>query len=225
MNTLLRAGLACLAAVPLLGARAAAAGVVPLDVEFKLTDKDYAPLAGVPVRPVLGAADWQAPDAGVPIVTAADGTARFTTEALVDRRLRWSNVGFTPLRIPFRSDHIWIAAELAYAIPKRGGGDDTVHHWLYTADIDRDPGGDCSTDDIDKVYEPGADGRFNKLVGTNGAGPNFHFLVDGLILNTAGYKLWDFMLSPPDAGDGAAKHWHLKLGVMRLPKPRLPDTN
>jgi len=223
MQGFLHGFLVCLA-LPLLFARAAAAGTVPLEVEFKLTDIDYKPLAGVPLRLVLGAEDWQAPDAGVRVVTAQDGTARFTTQAVVDRRWRFSNIGFTPLRMPFRSDHIWIAAEMAYAIPKRGGGDDTVHHWLYTADIDRDPGGDCSTDDLDKVYETGADGRFTKLVGSNGAGPNFHFLVDGLILGTAGYKLWEFMLSP-DATAAPGTRWHLKLAIMRLPKPRLPASN
>jgi len=79
-------------------------------------------------------------------------------------------------------------AELEFGVPKKDGGD-TVHHWLYTADIDRDSGGDCSTDDLDKVYEAGPDGRFTKLVGSNASGPNFHALVDGWIFSSAGYKL------------------------------------
>lgn len=192
---------------------------MPLDVEFKLTDRDYQPLADVPVRLVLGVADWQAPDAGKRILTAADGTATFTTDAIVDRRWQFSNVGFTFLRIPFRSDHIWVAAELEFAVPKKDGGD-TVRHWLYTADIDRDSGGDCSSDDLDAVYEAGPDGRFTKLIGENAAGPNFHTLVDGWMLSSAGYRMWDFELAAPEPANGA-KHWHLKLGIMRYPKPRI----
>jgi len=184
-RSFLRGCLVCLA-LPLLAARVAAAGTVPLDVEFKLTDIDYKPLPGVPLRLVLGAADWQAPDAGVRIVTGEDGTARFTTQAVVDRRWDFSNIGFTPLRMPFRPDHIAVAAELPFAMPKKDA-DDIIHRWLYTADINRDPGGDCSTDDLDKVYEAGADGHFSKLIGGNASGPNFHTLVDGWMLCSAGY--------------------------------------
>ena len=60
-------------------------------------------------------------------------------------------------------------AELPFVLPKKGGVD-IVHHWLYTADIDRMPDGDCSTDDLDDVYEAGVDGRFSKLIGTNARG-------------------------------------------------------
>jgi hypothetical protein len=215
MKGLLHASLLCLAALPLLPVRAPAAATVPLDVEFKLTTVDYKPLSGMPVRLVLGVEDWRAADAGVRIVTAPDGIAKFTVQAIVDRRLRSSNVGFTPLRVPYRADHLAIAAALDFTVPKKAGGE-TVHHWLYTADIDCTSGGDCSTDDLDKVYEAGDDGRFTKLVGANAAGPNFHTLIDGWMLSSAGYKLWDFMLSPQQAPSG--KRWHLKLGIMRLPK-------
>ncbi len=54
MNGLLRVCLAVLAAMPFVLARAAEAETMMLDVEFKLTDPDYQPLAGVPVRLVLG---------------------------------------------------------------------------------------------------------------------------------------------------------------------------
>jgi len=192
---------------------------VALDVEFKLTDIEYKPLAGVPVRLVFGLADWQAPDAGTRIVTATNGAATFTTQAVIDRRWSFSNIGFTPFSVPFRADHIAVGAELAFAIPKKDG-DDTIHYWLYTADIDRLPDGDCSTDDLDKVYETGADGRFSKLVGRNASGPNFHALVDGWMLANAGYQLWDFELDP-DGRDNAAARWHLKLAIKRMPKPQL----
>jgi hypothetical protein len=218
MNSLLRAGLAALAATPLLFAGAAAAETVALDVAFRLTDPDDRPLAGVAVRLVLGVVDWQAPDAGVRIVTGDDGTARFTTPAIIDRRWHWTNAGFTPFSIPSRVDHLAIAAELERVLPRRDGGEAT-YHWLYTADVVRFRDGDCSTDDIDAIYQAAPDGRFTKLLGTGATGPDFQMMVDGLVLTGGGYKLSDFMLSRPE--DGTGGHWHLKLDLMRLPKPVL----
>jgi hypothetical protein len=216
MKLILIGGLVLVAVVAFFIVRSGASRTVSLDVEFKLTDLDYHPLAGVPLRLVVGAKDRQAPEAGTRVVTAADGTVKFTTQALINRRWNFSNVGFTPFSIPFRADHIAVAAEL----PKKGG-DDIVHQWLYTADIDRMPDGDCSTDDLDDVYDTGSDGRFSKLVGTNAAGPNFNAMVDGWLLSGAGYQLWDFMLEP-DKADATAQHWHLKLAIKRRPKPVLP---
>ena len=219
MKLILLGGLVCLAVAAFVIMRSGTARTVSLDVEFKLTDTDNHPLAGVPLRLALGSRDWQSPDAGVRVVTAADGTAKFTTEALIDRRWNFSNIGFTPFSIPFRADHIAVAAELTFALPKKGG-DDIVHRWLYTADIDRMPDGDCSTEDLDRVYEPGADGRFSKLVGTNAAGPNFEKVIDGWLLSSAGYQLSDFMLEP-DKADTAGRRWHLRLAIKRRPKPVL----
>src|SRR5580658_3327382 len=147
------------------------------------------------------------------IVTDQDGMARFSTPAAIARRWSFTNIGFTPFNMPFRADHLAIAAELAFVIPTRDGGENT-YHWLYTARVDRLPDGDCSTDDLDKVYEAGPDGRFTKLVGRNAAGPNFDELVDGWRLAGAGYRMWDSMLSRAEG----AKPWHLKLGLMRRPK-------
>jgi hypothetical protein len=213
--------LACLAAVPFFPLRAAA-GTVPLDVELKFTDEEYHPLAGEPVRLVFGLPDWQAPDAGIRVVTGDDGTVKFTTQAVIERRWSSSNIGFTPFRMPFRADHLSLATELVFTVPRRDGGD-IDHHFLYTADIDRLPDGDCSTDDLDKVYEAGPDGRFTKLVGSNAAGPNFDGVIDGFRLGGAGYRMWNSMLEPAaDTPSGVApKSWTLQLGLMRRPKPRI----
>ncbi|MGA8816945.1 MAG: hypothetical protein WB624_06610 [Xanthobacteraceae bacterium] len=221
MKLMLIGGLVCLAVVAFFIVRSGAERTVSLDVEFKLTDLDYHPLAGVPLRLVVGAKDRQSPDAGVRFVTAADGSAKFTTQALINRRWNFSNIGFTPFSIPFRADHIAVAAELPFVLPKKGG-DDIVHRWLYTADIDRMPDGDCSTDDLDDVYEAGVDGRFSKLIGTGAAGPNFNTVVDGWVLSGAGYQLWEFMLEP-DKADTAGQHWHLKLAIKRRSRPVLPE--
>jgi hypothetical protein len=220
MKLILLGGLVCLAVAAFVVMRSGAARTVSLDVEFKLTDIDYHPLPGVPLRLVLGAKDWQSADVGVRIVTAADGTATLTTPALIDRRWNFSNIGFTPFSIPFRADHIAVAAELPFVLPKKGA-DDIVHRWLYTADIDRMPDGDCSTDDLDDVYELGTDGRFSKLVGSNAAGPNFDKLVDGWVLSSAGYQMWNFELEP-DKADATGQRWHLKLAIKRMRKPVLP---
>src|SRR4051794_25678883 len=99
MKRILLAGaavLAALAAIPFVLMRSSPSGLRQVDVELKLTDKEYQPLPGVPLRVVLGTADWQSPNAGTRIVTAEDGTARFTTEGVIDRRWKFVNIGFTP---------------------------------------------------------------------------------------------------------------------------------
>jgi hypothetical protein len=194
--------------------------VVPLDVEFKLTDSEYGPLPDVPIRLVLGANDWQAPDAGVRVVTAADGSARFTTPARIGRRWSSSAIGFTSLSVPFRADYLALAAELTFALP-RWDGEDVIHRWLYTAEIDRLPDGDCSSLDLDDVYDAGPDGRFTKHLGSNASGPNFNTRMDGWILSNAGYQLSDFLLRRKQDGAGN-EHWSLRLGIKRMPKPVLP---
>jgi hypothetical protein len=213
------AAAAALAAVLLVAMRFWPARSVALDVAFTLTDLNNQPLPGVPVRLVFGGKGWQARDAGVRIVTAADGTARFTTAAAIDRRWTFVNIGFTGLSMPVRADHLPIALELAFVVPQKNGGD-VVHRWLYTADIDRLPDGDCTSDDLDNVYDRDGGGAFTKLIGRNGAGPNFDGLVDGFRLDAAGYKLSNFMLTAPAAAP-PDQPWHLKLGLVRKPKPVL----
>src|SRR3984957_14911253 len=69
MKLLLLGSVACLAGAALFVLlRGSSGATVPLDVELKVTDEDYHPLAGVPVRLVFGTRDWQAPDAGIRIV-------------------------------------------------------------------------------------------------------------------------------------------------------------
>src|SRR5215468_3558704 len=110
MNYLLLGGAACVAALLLLGWGMSSGDTVPLHVELKLTDPDYQGLSGVPIRLVFGVGDWRGPDAGSRIVTAQDGTVQFDTEAVIDRRWSSSNIGFTPFSMPFRADHLLIAA-------------------------------------------------------------------------------------------------------------------
>jgi hypothetical protein len=144
------------------------AQTVSLNVEFKLTDTEYKPLSGQPVRLVFGAGDWQDRSAGNRFVTDANGQAIFTTQARLDRRWTTVPVGFTGLSKPTRADHLQIAAELERVLPGVNAGKDLMLHQLYKMDIDVLPGGDCATADLTDVYLPDAHGRFTKGVPPTG---------------------------------------------------------
>ena len=97
--------------------------------------------------------------------------------------------------------------------------EDVTHHWLYTADIDPLPDGGCSTDDFDKVYEVGPTGAFTKLVGSNAPRISLGWSTAG------GFRVPDtsygtLVCSRPKTRS-PNRSWHLKLGVMRKPKPVL----
>src|SRR5580658_5128513 len=113
--------------VPLLFCLMAGAQTVPIGVDFTLLDvKDpynppYPPLAGETVRLVLGQSpDWQNPDAGHKFVTDEKGEAHFTMDGLLDPVWRWRNVGFTPLSMPVKGEHMKIGVELLHTIPVEG---------------------------------------------------------------------------------------------------------
>jgi hypothetical protein len=190
---------------------------VTVDVEFTLTDRDYHPLPNISLRIAVGQADWQSPEAGVTVVTGSAGSARLSTDAQIDRRWRWLNYGFTPIKLPHRAEHLAIALELEMTLPGRDG--DRTRQWLYTADIYRFRNGDCSTDGLDRIYELGEDRRFSRLLGGDAVGANFQTVIDGLILSGGGYELWNFQLLPAESNHN--EHWQLNLGLMRLPKAQL----
>jgi hypothetical protein len=187
---------------------------VSLDVHFKLTDMEYKPLPGQPVRLVFGAAkDWQDPNSGDRFVTDANGEAVFNTKAVLDRRWTSVPVGFTGLSKPVRADHLQIAAELERVLPGVSAGKDLTVHQLYKMDVDVLPGGDCATYDFTDVYLPDAHGRFTNALPQPGMTiPN----SGGLILSGIGYQTWEHQLSPADE---ARTHWSLKLALKRLPPP------
>jgi hypothetical protein len=187
---------------------------VSLNVEFKLTDLEYKPLPGQPVRLVFGAGkDWQGPNAGNRFVTDANGQAIFATQVVLERRWTSVPVGFTGLSKPTRADHLQIAAELERLLPGINAGKDLTLHQLYKMDIDVLPGGDCATSDFTDVYLPDSQGRFTKAVPREGmAVPN----SGGLILSGMGYQTWDHQLLPVD---DAKTQWKLKLAFKRSPPP------
>jgi hypothetical protein len=199
------------------------AQTVTVDVSFKMTELERVdrPLAGVPVRLVLGeVADWQGPNAGHRFVTGPDGVANFTVEGVVDRRWKMVPYAMTGLSFPKRSDHIMIAAELEQLIPTASG---EYRHlqWLHTMDIDCYSADFCATSDIGAVYTRDGNGRFTRQGQRE---PSVRHMPGGLImpelagmvLTGPGYKAADFYLSPagPDR-----KRWKVKLMLQRRPAP------
>lgn len=187
---------------------------VALDVQFKLTDMEYKPLPGQPVRLVFGAGkDWQSPNAGNRFATDANGEAVFTTKAAIDRRWTSVPIGFTGISKPVRADHLQIAAELVQVLPGIDAGKDLALHRLYKMDVDVLPGGDCTTSGFTEIYLPDARGQFTRLVPREGMTiPN----SGGLLLTGNAYDTWEHLLVPVDE---AKTHWKVKLAFKRYPPP------
>jgi len=197
---------------------------VKVDVAFRMTELERMdrPLAGVPVRLVLGeVADWQGPDAGHRFVTGADGTAAFTVEGVVDRRWRMVPVGQTGLSFPMRADHIMIAAELEQLIPA-ASGEYRHFQWLHTLDIDCWTTDYCASSDITGVYTRDAKGRFTTQGRRGRSMPNTPAglmpELGGMELSGPSYKAADFYLSPDGPG---RTRWKVKLTLQRKPPPVL----
>jgi hypothetical protein len=168
---------------------------VSLVVRFKLTDLDYKPLAGVPVRLVVASDPaWQKPGSGRQVVTDAKGEAEAVLEASLDKSLRKAPSNFVAnlLSLPKQTLDLRIAVELVY--DGRPG--------LYAVDIHRFPNGDCMRQGF-RVFTADAGGAFTQG-GT---------LVDG-----AGFTPWDYMLAP-DPDDPAGRRWTVKLAFKKQPPP------
>lgn len=188
-------------------------------VEFKLTDIDYKPLPGVPVRIAVSGQDWQAPDAGQRFVTDGNGAAQFTVNADIDQRTRTQITGFISSR-PVKADHLLIAAELERPLPL--GGVDTSFRWLMVTHVDCYVGqGQCEGGHIDELYARDDTGRFARklemrqdvLPLAKRTDPDSQAAFYG-----AGYEPWDWLLTR-DEDDPSHTHWHLKLAYKRFPKP------
>ncbi len=196
---------------------------VTVNVDFKLTELEKMdhPLAGVPVRLVLGEGpDWQGPNAGYRFVTDTNGAGRFSAAGIVDRRWRLEPYAMTGLSFPKRADHMMIALELEQLVPTPGG---QYNHfqWLHTLHIDCYPG-QCATTDIGAIFTRDAQGRFTRAgqpAGMNNAGYKMPELGE-MILGGPGYKTADFFLRP-DENDPSRNHWNLRLVVQRRPAPVL----
>lgn len=184
-----------------------AAQAVQLEVQFKLTDLDYRPLAGEPVRVVLGGGDWQAPEAGHAFQTDSQGEGHFTVSAALDRRWRQPHGATVSLpSLPEHTLHLMAAAELSYA----------GHRWLYAVDLCRFKNGDVMQDGFE-VYTRDGKGRF-AVKTPNKAGDWRMADLNGLALSSPGNQPWQAFLEPVDETANPPK-WRLKLAFKRAPAP------
>lgn len=200
---------ATVCAMMLAASGAFAAQPVPLELRFKLTDRDYRPLASVPVRVVFGSdPGWQNAGSGARIVTDANGEASLNAAVVLDKQLRKvpTNFASSLLSRPQEVDHLRVAAEMEY-VDRR---------WLYTVDVVRFPGGDVMLDDF-AVYAADANGRFTRKAEQSRDGWKFPDL-GGMMLTKPGYEPWDFNLDL-DPADPAHKRWILRLAFMKYPTP------
>ncbi len=192
--------------------------MVTVDVSFQMTELERIdrPLAGVPVRLVLGeVADWQGPNAGHRFVTGEDGVANFTAQGVVDRRWKMVPYAMTGLSFPKRADHIMIAAELEQLIPTASG---EYRHlqWLYTMDIDCYTSDTCATSDISSVYTRDDKGRFTRQGQWRPQEGLTMPNLGGMMLTGPNYKTADFYLS---AASPDRKRWKVRLTLQRKPAP------
>ena len=186
----------------------AAVAAAPIDVHFTLTDLDYKPISRANVRLLFGPEpEKQPPTAGRSFVTDAAGTFDFATRAIVDKRMKKLPTNFADslLSTPKETDHLTIAAEFEY----------TGFQWLYVVEVFRFPnGGDVLLDGF-SVFNHDRQGRFTNKATFDGRDWKMPDL-NGLMLTTAGYDVWDHALQPKDGVSGA---WTLKLAFKKYPEP------
>jgi hypothetical protein len=191
-------------------ARTSEVPAVPLEVEFKLTDLDYKPIASVPVRVTFGpSASLQDPDSGTRFVTSAAGDFRFSTTAPVEAQPKTPPTNFVDSLSarPQPADHLVIAAELPYL----------TFRWLYVGEVWRFRNGDVLTEGV-SVYTPDERGHFTRKTLRSKDGGWLMADLKGLALTTPGHDMWDYKLEP--AGSAAAPTgWKLRLAFKRSPPP------
>ena len=182
---------------------------VVLAVTFTLTDLDYKPLAGVPVRVVFGSdPNWQQADGGHRLVTDATGEARWETRVELEEQMKKVPTNFVGslLSGPQKAQYLRVGAEMTYF----------ERPWLYTVDLYRFAGGDTLQDDS-AVYTRDERGAFTHKAKQD---KNGWTMADmgGLVLTMPGFEAWTFALDP-DPADPTQKRWTLKLAFKKAPPP------
>jgi hypothetical protein len=187
-------------------------GMMPvlLDVHFRLTDLDYRPIAGAPVRVAFDDdADWRRPDAGHAFVTDANGEGRFTARVALGTRLRKMPTNFVGslVSLPQRTKHLRVAAELDWS----------TFRWRYAVDVYHFPKSGDSLLDGFSVFARDERGWFTREARRAGGGWYLPEL-GGLALTAPGHEPADFTLAP-DASDPSGNRWTLRLAFRRQPPP------
>lgn len=189
----------------------ARAETVSLDVTFRLTDPEYRPIAGVPVRVTFGSdRDWQAPGAGTRITTGANGEARFTARVELEHRKvkRPTNFVSSLVASPEPAAFVRVAAEMPWA----------DFRWLYTIDVYRFADGDCMLEGSD-VYSADERGAFTRRAVRDPKGGGLLIAdLKGLALTKPGYEAWEYRLARDPAGAGGER-WSLAVSFKRSPSP------
>jgi len=184
---------------------------ITLDVTFKLTDPNYAPIPNVPVRVVFGSEkDWQAPGGGRRINTDAKGEARFSAPLALERRMKKKPTNFASSLVSSAqpAEFLQVGAEMEYA----------GFHWLYVIDVYRFPDGDSMLDGFD-VYTVDDKGAFTRKATRESKGGGWLMAdLKGMALTTPGYDAYEFMLAP-DPSDASRKRWRLNVSFKRYPAP------
>lgn len=191
----------------LLFAKAATAQPVTLDVHFKLTDLDYKPLAGVPVRIVFALdKNWQDAAAGAKATTDANGEAKIVANVALEkvRKKVPTNFAGSLLSGSQPADHVTAAVEL----PSIG------YRWLYVVDLFRFEGGDVMLDDM-SIYTRDPKGNFTLKAKEDSAGWHMPEL-GGLVLTSALYEPRNYTLEPVQ---GKPNEWTLQLSFKKSPDP------
>jgi hypothetical protein len=184
---------------------------VLLHVTFKMTDLDDKPIAGFPARIVFGSdPHWQEPGSGKRIVTNAKGEARFSTDVVLEQKMRKKASGYAELFARNRpTDYLKVAAELPFL----------NFRWLYTQDVYRFPDDDLMLHD-DDVFTKDTKGHFTRkgeLVNGNWKIAD----LNGLVLTgptLPGYDTADFQFDR-DSRDPSGKKYTLNLWFRRYPPP------
>jgi hypothetical protein len=181
---------------------------VDLDVSFKLTDLDYKPLAGVPVRVVFGSDATQSPGAGHRFVTDARGESRWLAKVDLEERMKKMPTNFVGslLSGPQKASYLRVGAEMTYF----------TNPWLYTVDLYRFAGGDTLLDDS-AVYTRDERGTFTHKAKQDKGGWTMADM-GGMVLTMPGFEAWNFALDP-DPADPTQKLWTLKLSFKKAPTP------
>jgi hypothetical protein len=177
---------------------------VMLDVIFKLTDLDYKPLPGVPVRLVFCCdKNWQSANAGYRFVTDEKGEGRVTARVVIARHLRKKPTNFfsSLVSLPQPTDHLAAGAELEYM----------GFHWLYIVNMERFPDGDVMQDDF-SVYSRDTRGHFALKAARISQDWEIKDL-GGMMLTGPGHTPWNAMIAP---GSGT-EHWTLQLAFKKSP--------
>ena len=176
-----------------------------VEVAFRLTDHRNIALGGVAIRLVLGQGDWADPETGTRLTTDREGCATVTVAAVIDRRWRRVNIGFTPFGIPLRADRLAVAVELPQHVPLPDG--EIILPRLYWMEVYRFKSGTCSTYGIERVYATDEDGRFTRILD-----PRVGITIPGSPAKLFGidYRNTDFGLDPVEG-----KPWRLSLGFAR----------